>query len=200
MDAAAKDAVTTYFDRLATAELTVDEPLTFESKWTPVKRLNVVRDSMPEEARSSTAWTNTLPASSEVAATELDEPMWTYVCSASQSETGLEASCWFSWLRMLAQACQVAATRSNEEMWAFACSADSVGNGTWSVLLICLAPRSWGNVAAHKEISRVWLLIFYSFVQLHATCRLRRKKHRCSEARQSNFFNSAHSDCDCLRV
>ena len=53
----------------------IDEPLTFESKWTPVKRLNVVRDSMPEEARSSTAWTNTLPASSEVAATGLDEPM-----------------------------------------------------------------------------------------------------------------------------
>ena len=76
VDAAAKDTVTTYFDRLATAELTADEPLTFESKWTPVKRLiNVVRDSMPEEARSSTAWMNTLPASSEVAATELDEPM-----------------------------------------------------------------------------------------------------------------------------
>ena len=31
--------------------------------------------SMPEEARSSTVWMNTLPASSEVAATELDEPM-----------------------------------------------------------------------------------------------------------------------------
>ena len=75
VDAAAKDTVTAYFDRLATAELTVDDPLTFESKWTPVKRLNVVRDSMPEEARSSTAWTNTLPASSEVAATGLDESM-----------------------------------------------------------------------------------------------------------------------------
>ena len=75
VDAAAKDTVTAYFDRLARAELTVDDPLTFESKWTPVKRLNVVRDSMPEEARSSTAWTNTLPASSEVAATGLDEPM-----------------------------------------------------------------------------------------------------------------------------
>ena len=75
VDAAAKDTVTAYFDRLATAELTVDDPLTFESKWTPVKRLHVVRDSMPEEARSSTAWTNTLPASSEVAATGLDEPM-----------------------------------------------------------------------------------------------------------------------------
>ena len=75
VDAAAKDSVTAYFDRLATAELTVDDPLTFESKWTPVKRLNVIRDSMPEEARSSTAWTNTLPASSEVAATGLDEPM-----------------------------------------------------------------------------------------------------------------------------
>lgn len=75
VDAAAKDTVTDYFHRLATAELTVDDPLTFESKWTPVKRLHVVRDSMPEEARSSTAWTNTLPASSEVAATGLDEPM-----------------------------------------------------------------------------------------------------------------------------
>ena len=75
VDAAAKDTVTAYFDRLATAELTVDDPLMFESKWTPVKRLHVVRDSMPEEARSSTAWTNTLPASSEVAATGLDEPM-----------------------------------------------------------------------------------------------------------------------------
>ena len=75
VDAAAKDTVTAYFHRLATAELTVDDPLMFESKWTPVKRLHVVRDSMPEEARSSTAWMNTLPASSEVAATELDEPM-----------------------------------------------------------------------------------------------------------------------------
>lgn len=75
VDAAAKDTVTAYFDRLATAELTVDDPLTFESKWTPVKRLHVIRDSMPEEARSATAWTNTLPASSEVAATGSDEPM-----------------------------------------------------------------------------------------------------------------------------
>ena len=73
--AAAKDTVTTYFDRLATAELTIDEFLTFESKRTPLKRLNVVRNSMPEEVRSSTAWMKTLPASSEVAVTELDEPM-----------------------------------------------------------------------------------------------------------------------------
>ena len=74
VDAAAKDTVTSYFDRLATAELTVDEPLAFEPKWTPVKRLNVVRDSMLEEACSSAAWMNTLPASSEVAATdECDE-------------------------------------------------------------------------------------------------------------------------------
>ena len=63
-----------YFHQLTTAELAVDEPLTFEPKWTPVKRLNVVRDSMLEEARSSAAWMNTLPASSEVAATdECDE-------------------------------------------------------------------------------------------------------------------------------
>ena len=40
---------------------------------------------MPEEARSSKAWLNTLPASSEVAATQCDEEMWAYVCSAAVS-------------------------------------------------------------------------------------------------------------------
>ena len=75
VEAAAKDTVMNYFDQLATAELAVDEPLTFEPKWMPVKRLHFVRDSMPEEARSSKAWLNTLPASSEVAATQSDEAM-----------------------------------------------------------------------------------------------------------------------------
>ena len=75
VDAAAKDTVMNYFDQLATAELAVDEPLTFEPKWTPVKRLHFVRDNMPEEARSSKAWLNTLPASSEVAATQCNEAM-----------------------------------------------------------------------------------------------------------------------------
>ena len=75
VDAAAKDTVMNYFDQLAMAELAVDEPLTFEPKWTPVKRLHVVRDNMPEEARSSKAWLNTLPKSSEVAATQCDEAM-----------------------------------------------------------------------------------------------------------------------------
>ena len=41
--------------------------------------------SMPEEARSSTAWMNTLPASSEVAATQCDEEIWAVVCSAAVS-------------------------------------------------------------------------------------------------------------------
>ena len=39
----------------------------------------------------------------------------------------------------------------------------SVGDWSWSVLLIFLAPRAWGNLAAHKEISRVWLLNFLQF-------------------------------------
>ena len=88
------DTVTTYFDRLATEELTVDEPLTFESKWTPVKRLNVVRDSMPEEARSSTAWMNTFAGiirgrSHRIGRTDVN----LCLLRSSQSETGLEASC-----------------------------------------------------------------------------------------------------------
>ena len=41
--------------------------------------------SMPEEARSSTVWMNTLPASSEVAATQCDEEIWAVVCSAAVS-------------------------------------------------------------------------------------------------------------------
>jgi len=65
VDAAAKDTVMNYFHQLTTAELAVDEPLTFEPKWTPVKRLHFVRDNMPEDARSSKAWLNTLPAPSE---------------------------------------------------------------------------------------------------------------------------------------
>ena len=65
VDAAAKDTVMNYFHQLTTAELAVDEPLTFEPKWTPVKRLDFVRDNMPEDARSSKAWLNTLPAPSE---------------------------------------------------------------------------------------------------------------------------------------
>ena len=56
VDAAAKDTVMNYFHQLTTAELPVDEPLTFEPKWTPVKRLHFVRDNMPENARSSKAW------------------------------------------------------------------------------------------------------------------------------------------------
>ena len=38
--------------------------LTYDT-WTPVKRLHAMRDSMPEEARSSVAWTGTLPLPSE---------------------------------------------------------------------------------------------------------------------------------------
>ena len=164
VDAAAKDTVTAYFDRLATAELTVDDPLTFESKWTPVKRLNVVRDSMPEEARSSTAWTNTLPASSEVAATGLDERMWTDVCSAAVSRRLV--------LKRLADfpgsACLRKHAKSQPPDPTKRCELllvpqHSVGNGTWSVLLNCLAPGAWDNVAAHRDISRVWLLQFLQF-------------------------------------
>jgi len=72
VDAAAKDTVVNYFHQLATAELAADEPLTFEPKWTPVKRLHFV---MPEEARSSKAWLNTLPAPSEGSASQCDEAM-----------------------------------------------------------------------------------------------------------------------------
>ena len=38
---------------------------TFDTKWTPVKRLHAMRDSMPDEAGTSVAWTGTLPMPSE---------------------------------------------------------------------------------------------------------------------------------------
>ena len=51
---------------LAAAEMETDRnALTYDTKWTPVKRLHAMRDSMPEEARSSVAWTGTLPLPSE---------------------------------------------------------------------------------------------------------------------------------------
>ena len=60
------EAVTDYFVVLAAAEMETDRnALTYGTKWTPVKRLHAMRDSMPEEARSSVAWTGTLPLPSE---------------------------------------------------------------------------------------------------------------------------------------
>ena len=61
--AAHVEAVTDYyFVALAAAEINA---LTYDTKWTPVKRLHAMRDSMPEEARSSVAWSGTLPLPSE---------------------------------------------------------------------------------------------------------------------------------------
>ena len=66
VDAAHVEAVTAYFFSLAAAEMETDRRhLTFDTKWTPVKRLHAMRDSMPDEARTSVAWTGTLPMPSE---------------------------------------------------------------------------------------------------------------------------------------
>ena len=68
MDAAHVEAVTvtTYFFSLSAAEMETDRKhLTFDTKWTPVKRLHAMRDSMPDEAGTSVAWTGTLPMPSE---------------------------------------------------------------------------------------------------------------------------------------
>ena len=60
------ETVTTYFFSLAAAEMETDRKhLTFDTKWTPVKRLHAMRDSMLDEARTSVAWTGTLPMPSE---------------------------------------------------------------------------------------------------------------------------------------
>ena len=54
--AAHVEAVTDYF----VAEVETDRnALTYDTKWTPVKRLHAMRDSTPEEARSSVAWSGT---------------------------------------------------------------------------------------------------------------------------------------------
>ena len=51
---------------LAAAEMETDRnALTYDTKWTPVKRLHAMKDSVPEEARSSVAWSGTLPLPSE---------------------------------------------------------------------------------------------------------------------------------------
>lgn len=56
------EAAPTYFISLAAAEMETDRnAVTFDPKWAPVKRLHAMRDSVPDEARSSVAWTGTLP-------------------------------------------------------------------------------------------------------------------------------------------
>ena len=51
---------------LAAAEMETDRnALTYDTKWTPVKRLHAMKESVPEEARSSVAWSGTLPLPSE---------------------------------------------------------------------------------------------------------------------------------------
>ena len=57
VEAAAVQLVTDYFCKLAEASVAKDLDLDFDSKWTPVKRLHAMRDSMPTAARSSKAWT-----------------------------------------------------------------------------------------------------------------------------------------------
>ena len=71
VEATAVQLVTDYFRKLAEASLAKDAALDFNSKYTPVKRLHAMRDSMPEAARSSKAWT--LPALSLEAATRPEE-------------------------------------------------------------------------------------------------------------------------------
>ena len=71
VDAAHVEAVTAYFFSLAAAEMETDRKhLTFDTKWTPVKRLHAMRDSMPDEARTSV--TGTLPMPSEPSAENED--------------------------------------------------------------------------------------------------------------------------------
>ena len=55
VEATAVQLVTDYFRKLAEASLAKDAALDFNSKYTPVKRLHAMRDSMPEAARSSKA-------------------------------------------------------------------------------------------------------------------------------------------------
>ena len=57
VEATAVQQVTDYFRRLAEAGMAKDDDLDLDSKWTPVKRLHTMRDSMPAAARSSKAWT-----------------------------------------------------------------------------------------------------------------------------------------------
>ena len=71
VEATAVQLVTDYFRKLAEASLAKDAALAFDSKWTPVKRLHAMHDSMPEAARSSKAWT--LPALSLEGATRPEE-------------------------------------------------------------------------------------------------------------------------------
>ena len=66
------------------------------------------------------------------------------------------------------------------------------------MLLIFLAPRAWGNLAAHKEISRVWLLNFLQFcatlarlVDLLAS--LTRKKHIMAVQKQGTAMYQVSS-------
>ena len=71
VETTAVQLVTDYFRRLADANLARDAALAFDSKWTPVKRLHAMRDSMPAAARSSKAWT--LPDLREPAETQPEE-------------------------------------------------------------------------------------------------------------------------------
>ena len=71
VETTAVQLLTDYFRRLADANLARDAALAFDSKWTPVKRLHAMRDSMPAAARSSKAWT--LPDLRESAETQPEE-------------------------------------------------------------------------------------------------------------------------------
>ena len=147
--------------------------------------------SMPEEARSSTVWMNTLPASSEVAATQCDEEIWAVVCSAAVSRRLV--------LKRLADfpgsACLRKHAKSQPPDPTKRCELllvpqHSVGNGTWSVLLICLAPRAWGNLAARKEISRVWLLNFLQFCATSRNMSTSQKKIMAAQKQGKAIFST----------
>ena len=61
--------VKAYFGRMAAFELETGPCVTYDSKWTPVKRLHAMKESLPDSAQRSLAWTGTLPECSEADAT-----------------------------------------------------------------------------------------------------------------------------------
>ena len=79
--------VTDYFRRLADANLARDAALAFDSKWTPVKRLHAMRDSMLAAARSSKAWTLPDLRESPMPAAARSSKAWTLPDLRESAET-----------------------------------------------------------------------------------------------------------------
>lgn len=62
-------AVKEFFARVASLELETAPCVSYDNKWTPVKRIHCMRDALPEIARTNPAWTGTLPDFSDQDAT-----------------------------------------------------------------------------------------------------------------------------------